>query len=118
MCSSDLRDNAFRHPTDDQIVVVDFQQTVMEDFLNVLVLLDAFIVSKESRINRFQKFIKVKRISLYIVPYHHRATIRQQGNNFCPSATAVPETLPLYHITVQSERIWVDSAQILFLFSL
>ena len=65
----DPRDNAFRHPTDDQIVVVDFQQTVMEDFLNVLVLLDAFIVSKESRINRFQKFIKVKRISLYIVPY-------------------------------------------------
>ena len=66
----------------------------------------------------FSKHFAKRFISLYIVPYHHRATIRQQGNNFCPSATAAPETLPLYHITVQSERIWVDSAQILFLFSL
>ena len=52
--------NAFRHPANDQIVVVGFQQAVVENFLNGLILLDAFIIGKERRVGGFQKLIKIK----------------------------------------------------------
>ena len=60
----DPRGHTFRHPADDQIVDVGFQQAVVEDFFNGLIFLDALVVSKKRRVGCFQKLVEVERIQI------------------------------------------------------
>ena len=67
----DPRGHTFRHPADDQIVAVGFQQAVVEDFFNGLIFLDAFIVSKEGRVGCFQKLVEAERIQIEQIDHAH-----------------------------------------------
>ena len=73
--------HTFRHPADDQIIVVGFQQAVVEDFFNGLIFLDALVVSKESRVGCFQKLVEVERIQIEQIDHANGIGLwlREQG---------------------------------------
>ena len=74
--------NTFRHPADDQVVIIGFQQTIVEDFLDRLFFPNALVISKQRRITSFQKLIKTKRIEVKQIDHTYwiRLGLREQ----CP----------------------------------
>ena len=52
------RGNAFRHSSDNQVIVVGIQQATVKDLLNLLTFLDAFIIGEKRGIGCVQKLIE------------------------------------------------------------
>lgn len=50
--------NTFRHTANNKIIAAGFHQTPVEDFFNLLIFINAAIVSIQCRINGFKKLVK------------------------------------------------------------
>ena len=68
--------NALRHPANDQVVVVGFQQAVVKNFLDLLILMDALVIGIECLVCGFQKLIKGQWIEVQQVDHAHQIGLR------------------------------------------
>ena len=68
--------NALRHPANNQVVVVGFQQAVVKNLLYLLILMNAIVIGIERLVCSFQKLIKGQRIEVQQVDHAHRIGLR------------------------------------------
>ena len=101
------RNDAFRHPADDQVVVVGIKQTVVKDFFDRLIFSDAFIISKERRIGRFEKFIEAERVKVEQIDHAYRIGFRLGKQ--CPKQTSGRHNMviirPLFEVFERIQRL-------------
>ena len=99
--------HTFRHPADDKIAVVGFQQAVVEDFFNGLILPDAFVVSKERRVGGLQEFVEGERAEVEQIDHAHRVGLwlREQGAKQAPGCDDMVLVRFLFEVFERIERL-------------